>query len=49
MIDCGYTWEVVEGLEEPCEYHETEHVCCLSNDDGHIEHECPCGASQTEY
>ena len=45
--ECGYTWEVVQELEDPCPYYDNEHVCC-NNMDHDGEHDCTCGASQTE-
>ena len=47
---CGYEWDISEEAgEEPCPDTGEGHVCALQKDDDHIEHECPCGASQYEF
>ncbi len=46
---CGYTWEVDIDHETECSEYGEEHECCLSSEDNHAEHECPCGESQTEF
>ena len=50
MDECGYEWDIsVEAGEEPCPDFDQGHCCILQKSEPHDEHECSCGASQTEF
>lgn len=47
-MSCGYEWDISEeAREEPCPEFGPGHECVLNSDD-YEEHECACGASQSE-